>query len=100
MDYIVNWVEQYEHLLQLGGEVGTVVGILLFVTGRRIRSTSVSAGERSVAIGRDNHGAIITGDVGASSPRTNTNWPSIIGLLLTFASLVVTTLAWLAPVKP
>lgn len=100
MDYITQLIGQHHHLMQLGGQFGVVIGVLLLLVGRVKRSKSVSASERSVVVGRDNHGTIITGDTGAPPSSTDQNWPMIVGLLLAFASLVVTILAWLAPVKP
>ena len=99
MDYVTNWIGQHQHVIQLGGELGIAIGATLFIGARIIRWKSVSKSERSVAVGRDNLGTIITGDIGGPSSRAGGSWSTNIGLLLAFASLVVTILAWLTPVK-
>jgi hypothetical protein len=104
MHAIVIWCDGHRHLTILMGAGSLTIGLLLIFAPRRPPRASLTATQRGVAVGRDNYGTIMTGDM--RNERTPENgrlldriasWASIFGLLLAILGIILTLLTWLHP---
>lgn len=101
----LGWVELHSRALLIVGLSIFGLGVLLSLMARSRRRTDRLFQDRSVRVGRDNTGTIITGNGGRSPPSVDWFskvgiWASIIGLLVSIISTIPLVHSWFqAPIK-
>jgi hypothetical protein len=95
MEQVLNWVNQNQTL----AIIVSVIGLIVFIFSLKSTTTKIFASKRSVSIGGNSDGPIITGDITANSSGTLStlaNIATIIALIVSAATLYVTYLAFIA----
>jgi hypothetical protein len=100
MGEYLRWVELHSQALLVVGLSIFGLGVLLSLMARSRRRAIGPTQNRSVRVGRDNTGTIITGDVGRLGDPSGDllskvgNWASIIGLLVSIISTIPLVHSW------
>lgn len=110
LDEIHTWLSANESTVLIVCLVCLLLGLLLSFIGRRLRvptqSTTISAKNGSVVVGKSNFGTISTGGIGYDKTYGSgdlltsvASWFTILGSLIAIVGLIVAILTWRFPVQ-
>lgn len=95
MEQVLNWVNQNQTL----AIIVAVIGSIIFIFSLRNTTTKIFSSNRSVSLGGNSNGTIMTGDINTKRSgvlSTLANIANLIMLILSAATLYVTYLAFIA----
>ncbi len=94
MEQVLNWVNQNQTL----AIVVAAIGLIVFIFSLKSTTTKIFSSNRSVSLGGNSNGTIMTGDINTKRSgvlSTLANIANLIMLILSAATLYVTYLAFI-----